>query len=284
VQLKEKRNLRLKEIMKKQNYIFILLLILLTACSTKKAPTENKSLRLVALSPAMSEVLDLLCPDSIIVGRTELGTFSEGLQKKPVITTYPKLDLEALLKLKPSHVFTSKGMTNPDLIKRLKDFGVEVYEAQNTSLEAIFNSFEEIGEISGCAKRGVFIKDSLNNVLSSFAFSKKWSCLGVISVDPMYVYGGNTYFTDIIKKLGGENLVEQENYPIIDKELFLRFNPEKIITTDRKRVLEYYSGRNISKALNIMNDTTAIIEVNADWLSRPNHNILKAMKQIESQL
>jgi hypothetical protein len=61
-------------------------------------------------------------------------------------------------------------------------------------------------------------------------------------------------------------------------------NPEKIITTNRKRVLDYYEGRAVSKALKIMRDTTFIIEVNAAWLSRPNHNILRAMKQIEEQL
>lgn len=271
--------------MKKHFGLYFLVLILFASCSTKEQEAKNdQDYRLVPMSPAMGEVIDLLCPDSLIVGRTEFGDYSTEILKLPVISTYPKLDLEALLRLKPTHVFTSKGMTSPDLIKRIRDFGINVYVAEYTSIDTIFNDFEKIGTIVNCGERGKLIKDSLYYELSKIKVVDPWSCLGVISVDPMYVYGRDTYFSDLIKKLGGVNLIEEENYPIIDKELLLTLNPERIITTNKRQFLDYYAHRSITKSLYVMKNPTRIIEVNVDHLSRPNHNILKVLKEIEDQL
>lgn len=271
--------------MKKQRSYFFLFIFVFWGCSEAVVEDQNtKDIHVLGLTPAVVEALDLLCPDSMIIAKTEYGNFSTSLNKKPTLVTYPKLDLEHVVKLNPTNIITTKGMTSNDMVHKMRGLGFNVHVLNTNSLKSILKMYTDMGKLLGVEERGNFIYDSLNTELMNYNGKEPWSCIGVISFDPMYAYGTNTYFTDIINHLGGSNVLAQNGFPIVDKELFLTLNPDKIVTTNKEGIISYYKDRAVADGMNAFKDERNIIEVNSDWLSRPNHNVLKALNQINDQL
>jgi iron complex transport system substrate-binding protein len=283
-------------------YKTLFLLFLLTACTAQKSETageiltdglgrhvvlKKKPLRTLALAPSLTEMLFFVCDTAQIVGVTTNCNFPEAVKNKPRITTYPALDIEGILKLRPDVVFTMEGMTALDQAQRLEQAGIPVFYQKYEKVSDILNGIREIGRIMGKLEKANHLTDSLEKIQNIFLQETKnlpkSRVLGIISADPMYVYGKNTIFTDKLRLAGAINAVDtvfEAPFPILTREYVLKINPEVIIggafaQMDTTFFKLYPELRRISAYQN-----RRIFAVTDDLSSRPSPRIMQAIAEL----
>ena len=79
-------------------------------------------------------------------------------------------------------------------------------------------------------------------------------------------------------------LLKKRGYPSIDIECFYKSDFNKVITSDKEGFYEYIVKKPYLMNLEVLKDSSNVIEVNTDWLSRPNHNTYRVISQIIDQL
>ncbi|MFD2248051.1 ABC transporter substrate-binding protein [Pontibacter ruber] len=199
-----------------------------------RLPAQPK--RVMAFSPAMTEMLFAICDTATIVARTPNCDYPEGVKTKPVVNNYP-VDYEQVLALKPDIVFTSEGITPLDVAAQLQELGVAVYYQKYRTVEDVFSGMEAIGRITGRERQAKHLADSLRLQVKEIAQRHTQNqppqrILAITWTDPIYVYGQNTLLTDKLHLLGAENAVQElfdQPYPALTREYILKLNPDVLL-------------------------------------------------------
>jgi iron complex transport system substrate-binding protein len=202
----------------------------------RKIQLRHSPHTVMALAPSMTEMLFFTCDTAQVVAVTRNDNFPQAVQTKPRINTYPAPDAEEILRLKPDIVFTVEGITSLQDAEKLTQLGIPVYIQHFDSLQDIFRSIREIGQIMGHAERSNRLADSLEAVARQFKGryhqEKPPRVLAITWTDPIYVYGRNTVLTQLLQLAGGENALDSllsVPYPEVSREYVLKLNPDVII-------------------------------------------------------
>ncbi len=246
--------------------------------------------RILALSAAMTEMLFAVCPDSVIIGRTQVCNFPAAALKKPVVSSFP-LDLEGLLLLKPDLVFTEAGMTSLEAAEQIQRLGIPVYYQEYKQVTDVFRGLTDIGKIMHQEARAKNLTDSLKAELNAIESAPKSAApkrvLALISTDPIYVYGQNTLMTDKIKKAGGVNALTEvfkQQSPPLTREYVLQLNPDVIFGFSPQQMNSTFF--NLYPELKKINAyrQNRVYQLNDDLASRPGPRIVESIREIRNYL
>lgn len=192
----------------------------------------------MGLSPALTEILFSLLPDSSIIAVTPHCDFpAEKVKSKQVIGVMP-LDIEAILKIKPDLIFTEEGMTSIEDIMRLRKMGIPVVVFSYRKVADVLNTMDSIRIWTGAGKESKAMCDSLRTKLDSlelssskFSDEKRVRMLALTWFDPVFAYGSETWMSDKMRLAGGQNVLLQKlekPYPILGREYILKLDPDII--------------------------------------------------------
>lgn len=235
-------------------YSALLLLVFCTSgCSEKRETSGLKVLtddlgrevhvdtaisKVMSLSASLTEMLYVICDDSQIVARTPHCNYPLEVLKKPIINNYP-IDYERLLMLKPDLVFTKEGIISLEEANKVEEMGIPVYFQRYKNTEDIFTGLEKLGKLLGKEEKARKAADSLRLLLNTIQTSIKGrprpSVLMIISKDKIFVYGKDTYASDMLEKAGGRNAVDsifQLAYPALTSEYILHLDPDIILGSE----------------------------------------------------
>ena len=214
-----------------------LALALFAACRDEARVTPPPGeLRIISLSPAVTEILVALGVQDRIVG---VDRFSRDL---PCCTALPALgglfapDLERTLELRPTVVFGVLSESQASFFTQLRARGVAVHEIDTGgSLDAVIANYEKVGaalgmpvEASALEKR---VRSELRQVADVRAGLPKTSVALVVERDPLYVAGGGSFASDLIELVNGHNVFADlpRAYPQVSLELLAERAPDVLI-------------------------------------------------------
>jgi iron complex transport system substrate-binding protein len=252
----------------------------------RKVKFKRESHRFLPLAPSVTEMLYLVCDTSEIIGRTPNCNFPAAVFSKPVVNNYPP-DLEKILYLKPDLVITKDGMLSLAQAEAIEKMGIPVFFQKYDKVEDIFSGLEELSIITGHEKTGKLLVDSLRTLMQEMEDPSKTKkakkVLMMISKESYFVFGKDTYASDIIRMAGAVNAVDSiynNPYPVLSAEYILKVNPDVIIGgTPVGLEKDFFELHPELKRTNAYK-TKQYFTVNDDYLSRPGPRVVEAVKVI----
>lgn len=238
--------------------------------------TATKPMRIVALTPALTEILFAIGAGAQIVGVSSHSDYPEAAKLLPRVGDYAKPNLEKLIALKPDLII---GSTE----------GVDTY-SQSLVRQGLRLELVDLKKISDYPKAIRRLSELLN--LESGANSpadltvnqhlQKWEqewesihtttnskkILVQVDHNPIVIAGHDSFLSEILNRCGHTNVAQDKSgYPTIQTEALIKMNPNVVLLTVhgsksvRDDVIRFWQRQNlISKP--------QIIEVDASSVSR----------------
>ena len=249
--------------------------------------------RIVSMAPSTTEILiDLGVADKIIAADT--NSQKDGLLKQNIpYFDMMKPDAEKLIALKPDVVFIS-GMSNAKgntPFSPLIDAGICVVNIpSSSSIEAIYLDIAYITAVVKHEENGAKIIANMKKEIeavrkkgASIAQDKKKTVYFEIGAAPyMYSLGTGTFINEMIEIIGAQNiLADQKSWVSVSDEMVLAKDPDVILTNVNyiPNPIDEIMARSGWASLKAVK-SKKVFGIDTNSSSRPNHNIIKALKEM----
>lgn len=249
-----------------------------------------KPTRVMALSPSITEMLYLICPDTQIIARTQNCDYPPRILSKPVVNNYP-IDYEKLLVMNPDLVFAKEGIISLEDADKIQSMGIPVFFQKYDSLEDVFSGIEEIGLVLNKKERAQRVADSLRmevdkvNGKPKEESGKEPTILIIITLNQIFVFGKDSYATAIIQQAGGKNAMDKvfnNPFPQINTEYLLQINPDLIFILGEPPLDLKSKYPELQKLKAFQNN--AIFSIDGDLISRPGPRLIEGIKIIHQRI
>ena len=187
--------------------------------------------RIVALSPHIAETLLAAGAGDRLVGTVDYSDYPEAAKKIPRVGSYIRLDMEAIVALKPDLVIGWQSGNSPAHIEKIRPLGIPVYITQPNRIDDISNDLERYGQLLGNqegARAATAFRTRLAALRESYSNQPKLRVFYEVWNQPLMTVGGKQIISDVIRLCGGENVFDQLNQmaPTVTVESVLAVNPE----------------------------------------------------------
>jgi iron complex transport system substrate-binding protein len=250
--------------------------------------------RVLALSPALTEMLFSIGEDSLVVGVSHQCNYPpEKVRTRPVVNTYP-LDIEKLISLKPDLVLTETGISAPADLAQMQKAGISVYCFSYQKVADILAAIDSLMAWLPTKPGAKTLFDSLQQKYNQL---EKWNqklkegerpkILAITWFDPIFAYGFNTWMTDKMRLAGGKNALSEaldKPYPQIQRELILKLNPDILLGSDFKKMdSTFFRLYPELKGINAYK-RKSIFGLNDDLATRPGPRFLEGISEIRQKV
>ncbi|PTE69463.1 ABC transporter substrate-binding protein [Staphylococcus devriesei] len=293
---------------KKMWLVLVALMLVLAACgqsnqSNKSSESEQSSSndhqtykRIVSLIPSNTEILYELGLGKNVVGVSTVDDYPKDVKKGKQQFDAMNLNKEDLLKAKPDLILAHESQkgTSKKVLDSIEKSGVKVvYVKDAQSLEQTYDTFKQVGEVTGREKQAdELINETKNNVekvvKSVPKHHQSQSVFMEVSSKPdIYTAGQGTFFDDMLNKLDAKNSFSNiEGWKAVDKESIIKKNPDILISTEGLSKSDYYKiikkrgGFEQIKAVK----NERVETVNGDEISRPGPRIDEGLKELRDAI
>lgn len=181
--------------------------------------------RVVSLVPSLTETLFDLGAGDVVAGITDFCIFPENLDR-PRVGGTKNPDVETIRALAPDLVYVNLEENLARHAERIEEFA-PVFATEPKSVADVARLISTLGTIHRVdVRRWV---DRLKPVphVASFTF------LCPIWKKPWMWCGGDTYVSNLIESVGGQNLLgHRERYPAMDLDCALALEPQVVFLPD----------------------------------------------------
>jgi iron complex transport system substrate-binding protein len=191
--------------------------------------------RIVSLSPHITELLFAAGAGDRIVGVDDLSDYPPAAARIAHVGEVAALDIEALLKLKPTLVILWGSGTTERRKAELEHLNLRLYVTEQRHLDDIGSTLIEFGRLAGTAPVAAAAarqyRDDLQRLRTQYAGRPKLSVFYQVWDRPLYTLSGKQVLTDMLALCGGENVFADLSTPApaVDREAVLARNPDVII-------------------------------------------------------
>ncbi|HJJ48818.1 MAG TPA: ABC transporter substrate-binding protein [Methanocorpusculum sp.] len=190
---------------------------------------------IISLAPANTEIVYALGAGDKVVGDTDYCNYPEEAKSVAKIGGFSTISVEKITSLNPDIIFANdnNGLAN---IEQLKNLGFTVVVINPTSIDAIYSSIDLVGKCIGetdAAKQVIAdMKTRIKAVSEKAAAAKTTpSVTHVMSVNPYWISGKNTFQDELITLAGGKNAFPDiDGWNAVTLEKFIVANPDFILT------------------------------------------------------
>ena len=244
--------------------------------------------RIISLVPSLTEVLFSLGLDKQVVGVTDFSTYPPAARTKPRIGSFFNLNLEKIISLHPDLVVASMEGKQEKIIVSLKKFHLPIYRVNPRSLNDIYRSISNLGEITSTLSRAqqviLSMKKQVGAVERRVAHRPKKRVFYQVGVDPIVTVNGGTFAADLIQRAGGI-LVTEKNpilYPRYSIERVIADNPQVIIISSMSPKTNYRRFAGTWKKWRSIEAVrlNQVYVIEADLVDRPSPRIVIGLKKI----
>ena len=218
-----------------RKFLLACILLLIFACNhTHDINSHDK--RIVVTSPELAETIAIINPSVDIVGVTIECDYPTTLQSIYKVGSFGKIDIEKIIRLNPTHIFTTGH--EQDLINaELQKLSLPVHPIFINEYSDYPNVIREIGsELSVQAKAdslAKWIETELTNFKkNTFSFHPK--VYVEIYGSPIMTVNKNSLVGELIQIAGGENIFNNLPRP------YCRINAEEVIKANPDIILLLY--------------------------------------------
>ncbi|MGI8638846.1 MAG: ABC transporter substrate-binding protein [Pyrinomonadaceae bacterium] len=242
--------------------------------------------RAVSLAPNLTEITFAVGAGDKLVGRTSYDNFPLEAQKIQTVGDTLNPNIENIIALKPQVVLVSTASQIETFTRQLEAQNIAVFVTNPNSLDDIYKSIYQIGEIFGKEAKAreivIDLRKRVDDVETRTNTAEVVKVFLQISKEPLFTIGKESFLTDLINRAGGISVTANVTtaYPELSKETALALNPEAIILSDSEDNKEPNDVLKISPAMR----NGKVFRINADLLSRPSPRIVDALEQIARAL
>jgi iron complex transport system substrate-binding protein len=193
--------------------------------------------RIVSLAPHITELLFAAGAGERVVGNVDYGDYPPAAKALPKVGGYSRLDLEAIVALKPDLVMGWESGNAPASVAGLRAMGVKVYLSQPNRIEDVAGELELIGRLAGT-------ETTANAVAAAFReryarLTARYSQRPAVPMfyqiwkQPLMTVNGKQIISDAIRVCGGRNVFAQLPIlaPTVTVEAVIAANPEAIVAS-----------------------------------------------------
>ena len=246
-------------------------------------------MKIISLSPAITEILFALNASDQIVGNTYWCDFPAEAKNIPKVGSFTNLDLKKLKIINPDLILTST-IVQHHIFNQLKKEGFNVIHTDPRSLKDILESIKLIGKLVKKNSAARKIREKMEQEISDLRKNKASHNFRVYIeewYDPV-MFSGN-WVPEIVELAGGkyfpykkQGISQQTN-----ESKLLKFDPEYIfvsycgfgIKSDVNKIYRRETWQNITAVKNKM-----VFAINETILNRPGPRIVQSSKEIRSYL
>ena len=227
--------------MKRTYFALLVISILISLMGCKENKTVNysddskgKSIRIVSLNGALSEIIHGLGYESNIVATDITSNYPESVNKLPKVGHNRSIQAEGILAQNPDVVVGIEKDLNPKVIKQIKASGIKVVlfnqehsiEGTKKLIQGVKDSLKfDIQNDS----LNIFIDQSINK-LKTFENTPKVLFIYARGAGTILVAGKNTQMDQMISIAGGQNAVNNfESFKPLTAEAIVTANPDVIL-------------------------------------------------------
>lgn len=196
------------------------------------------SLKIISLTPSITESLFLLGVGDNVVGVTTYCEYPSEAKKKEKIGSLLSLNIEKIVLLKPDIVIGT-GINRLENFGKISKLGIKVHLFENeSSFLEICNDFLELGKLIEKEKRAAEIirksKQGIEKIkksIKSVPLKNMPKVFLVYGTNPLVTITKGTFSDEIISIAGGINIAHNLSgkYIRYSKEEVLKQNPDVII-------------------------------------------------------
>lgn len=191
------------------------------------------ALRIVSISPVVTEIVYALGEGPSLVGATRWCTYPEAAKALPRVGD-ATLNFESIVSLHPDLVL-GVGNKSSDFAK-LKDLHLNAAILSSPkSIEAIYSLILSIGKKLNRTENARVLVNQLQKKIPKLPKSSKPKprVLVVLWAKPIISAGKTSYINSMIEKAGGENCgaLSNHEYPTLSAESIIASNPDVVIVT-----------------------------------------------------
>ena len=191
--------------------------------------------RIVSLSPHITELLFAAGAGADIVGVDGASDYPSAVAGIARVGEPSALDIEALLKLKPSLIVLWDSGTPARNKAELDRLHLKLLVTDQQRLDDIGTALEDFGRLAGTqavadAAAGRY-RAELARLRSEFAARPRLKVFYQVWDRPMYTLSGNQVVSEVMSLCGGDNVFGELSAlaPAVDKEAVLARDPEVIL-------------------------------------------------------
>jgi iron complex transport system substrate-binding protein len=198
-------------------------------------PPPEPPPRIVSLSPHITELLFAAGAGERIVGVDNMSDYPPAAAAIAHVGEVSALDIEGLLKLKPTLVIIWDSGTPARRKAELERLNLRVYVTEQHHLDDIGASLIDFGRLAGtlpvaeAAARKYRV--DLEQLRSRYAGRSKLKVFYQVWDRPLYTLSGKQVVSEMLSLCGGENIFAGLSAlaPAVDKEAVLALDPDVII-------------------------------------------------------
>ena len=195
--------------------------------------------RIIALSPAINEIIFALDAGEQVVGNTDYSLYPEDAKKLPKVGGFFAPSLEKIVALQPTLVIMQRN--NPPLSLKLKQLNINTKIIEIDTLQHIKQSITDIGTLLHKSQEAQMIVEEINNELQklkNIISDKKIPIVfgNNLSLDKnVFVAGQNLYYDEIINQSNNTNALhsKRKGEPILNMENIIAINPDIVLLLAR---------------------------------------------------
>lgn len=209
----------------------------LVACNPKDpapdAGAASEPLRLVTLAPHLAEIVAAAGAADVLVGVSAYTDFPAEVADLPIVGDGFRVDAEALLALKPTHVLAWGGGGQVDSIALVKELGLNLVVIESRGLNDIASAIREVGLLAGTESVAEAVATRFESELAALVYEgTRLRVFYQIGERPLYTVNGEHFISDLMARCGGDNVfAELETLaPVVSVEAVVRADPDVILT------------------------------------------------------
>jgi len=199
------------------------------------------------------------------------------------------LSVEAIAGLDPDLILTTT-VADKTVIDQLRDLEYPVLIFNPESFDGIYHNIYEIGKALGQDQQAATLINSLqagvDEVINSKPAEPPKKVMFVVTVQPFYVAGNNTFPNEFITTSGGVNIFgDQSGYFVASDEQIVNRSPDVIIVPSTVTDKGFFKDqllqmKELKSVPAIANERICIID--EDIISRPGPRFVEGLKEVDT--
>ena len=248
---------------------------------------NSDELRVISLSPSLTELVFWLGKGSDLVGRSAVCDYPAEAAKLPVAGNFADPDIERVLKLKPDLVITNDLM-RPGKDKALTRAGIRFVRMQCRNMDEYIRWVEKLGVLLNCPEAAAReigrIKKRLEKFrLQAAKIKRKKTVCWVIWDSPLMIAGSGSLPETVIGYAGGVNVAKDlhPEYIKVSRDWLLKVQPDILIWTCSRplnRKDRFWSS------LNAVKSGRVVMAPDSSLLQRPGPRLPDGIEMLKREM
>jgi iron complex transport system substrate-binding protein len=209
--------------------------ICVTDDAQRQVCLDRPAQRVIALSPGATELLFSAGAGANTVAAVAHSDFPEAAQKLPRVGSYKRIDLEAVLALKPDLIVAWRSGNPLPQTEQLEKLGFAVYYAEPLRFEGVSTTIERFSRLTGTETIGVNVAQKLRRDIAAlrhqYAQAASVPVFYQVWREPLMTINNDHLISEAIGVCAGVNVFGElpSLAPRISEEAVLAEDPEVIV-------------------------------------------------------